>query len=724
MWKRWMAMSMAALVAAGTLSAVAPMRANAAEIETVKTVRGAEQGIEAAEESYYVLMNIPYAEFYKNELNNNSIDVDAFTSATKNKTRTASLAGGSYHVNSDGSDITGITYPVKVSAGVDLSKYTQLTDDSSVEITVTNRGQTNSTTYKGKDALFESNTYSYYKLSETPSYYKELTVDGNGNLSFSKVKGDITKVSDVDANFTTESRYGDYELDLHNLDSYVADGDTVYGVVIGTKEGTDYGLRHLENIWRRTELSWCTGFTSAVHGCPTSSAHYASMMGQHINKITYYTNKGIYEVAVDDIYVPVKFDTTQISVANAMASTGQVTFSSAGLPSDYEAEYSVNGLKNVKAENGIITFHPESAKPGTYTLDITDKKGKYADVSKTFVLSTETQTVAFDSVKDTLIAAQGFSAEDLENYLNNITSVSVNGKAYSASGRGSVVLIGKDGSIDKTKDPVKETGSYEMVVSATGYPDFAFTFENKDSQEISGAKDAYQVTYGAKSFQIDAKAATALSYKSSDETVVSVDQNGNVSVNGGGKAEITVMAASDDTHKAASKTITVQVAQAAQKISGLKTTYKTTYKKSLLLKAKAKTAVLTVDKNGKVTAKKAGSAYITVSAAANKNYKAANARIKVTVEKASQTIKVKTAVKNYKKSSLKKKAQSFKIGASAQGKITYAVSGKSKKYISVDKTGKVTVKKNTAKGSYSVKVSTKGNSNYKAATKTIQIRVK
>ena len=94
MWKRWMAMSMAALVAAGTLSAVAPMRANAAGIETVKTVRGAEQGIEAAEESYYVLMNIPYAEFYKNELNNNSIDVDAFTSATKNKTRTASLAAG------------------------------------------------------------------------------------------------------------------------------------------------------------------------------------------------------------------------------------------------------------------------------------------------------------------------------------------------------------------------------------------------------------------------------------------------------------------------------------------------------------------------------------------------------------------------------------------------------------------------------------------------------
>ena len=39
-------------------------------------------------------------------------DVDAVSSATKMKTR-ASLAAGSYHVNSDGTDISGITFPVK-----------------------------------------------------------------------------------------------------------------------------------------------------------------------------------------------------------------------------------------------------------------------------------------------------------------------------------------------------------------------------------------------------------------------------------------------------------------------------------------------------------------------------------------------------------------------------------------------------------------------------------
>ena len=56
---------------------------------------------------------------------------------------------------------------------MDLSKFKQVTDSDSVTISVTNRGQTKETTYTGKDALFENASYSYYVLSEAPSYYKE-----------------------------------------------------------------------------------------------------------------------------------------------------------------------------------------------------------------------------------------------------------------------------------------------------------------------------------------------------------------------------------------------------------------------------------------------------------------------------------------------------------------------------------------------------------------------
>ena len=60
-----------------------------------------------AQKEVYVLMNIPYADFYKAD---GVTGADTVSSATKQKTR-ASLASGSYHVNSDGSDITGVTFP-------------------------------------------------------------------------------------------------------------------------------------------------------------------------------------------------------------------------------------------------------------------------------------------------------------------------------------------------------------------------------------------------------------------------------------------------------------------------------------------------------------------------------------------------------------------------------------------------------------------------------------
>ena len=61
----------------------------------------------------YVLMNIPYADFYAAEVTDAS-SIDAVTSATLMKPRTGTLAGGSYHVNADGSDITGVIFPVYV----------------------------------------------------------------------------------------------------------------------------------------------------------------------------------------------------------------------------------------------------------------------------------------------------------------------------------------------------------------------------------------------------------------------------------------------------------------------------------------------------------------------------------------------------------------------------------------------------------------------------------
>ena len=425
----------------------------------------------------YVLMNIPYAAFYKAETTNNTVDVDAFTSATKNKTRTKGLAGGSYHENADGSKIDGITYAVKVDPSVDLSKYKEVKDGDSVEITVTNRGQTTTTTLTGKDTLFENASYAYYPLTEAPANYKEVSVDADGNLVFSEVKGqEATKVEGVTAELSTETSYGDYELDLDGLPEEIK-SDNVNAVVVKTTDGTAYGMRHLENIWRGNEIAWSTGFTSEVHGCPTSSEHYKSMMGKTIDSIEYYTTNGVYTMDIADIYVPVKSETTKAEVADADITAGKTTIS-VQLPDEFDPEYSVDGL-DVSVEGNVLTFKAAtesraaaSVKPGKYTLTIKDKNKKYADVVTTFTLTTKDMPAAYDEENKKLVEAEGFDIDALKAYLGNITSVNVNGKDYAASGRGSVVIINKDGTIKTDADPFKDAVAgteFQITVASTGY---------------------------------------------------------------------------------------------------------------------------------------------------------------------------------------------------------------------------------------------------------------
>ena len=255
----------------------------------------------------YVLMNIPYDDFYKAELKNNDVKVDTFTSATKQKTR-SSLAKGSYHVNSDGSDITGVTFPVKVSDISVLKDKKQIKDNASVSITTAIKGKETTTEYKGKDALFESDSYSYYVLSEEPSYYKELTVGEDGSFTFSAIKGKSAapETKQVQAEFKTKSNYGDYQLkfDKTEFKSIInIDTDTVYGAVINTTDGTTYGLCHQENIWKGYELAWSTGYTTESHGCHLNSEHFESMMGKTIDSVTYYASNGIYTLDIADVKV-------------------------------------------------------------------------------------------------------------------------------------------------------------------------------------------------------------------------------------------------------------------------------------------------------------------------------------------------------------------------------------------------------------------------------------
>ena len=494
MWKKGLTVAMAAAMLAGPVSVPAVFNNGVAVVKADETNKG---------QDVYVLMNIPYADFYKAELNKkNTVKVDATTSATKTKTK-STLANGSYHADNTGEHISGITYPVKIKAGTDLSKLTKITDASKVSITVNMKGKETTTEYKGKDALFESADYSYYELGTTaPAYYKELTVNENGSYSFGKTTATEKTVKGAAIEkFKTSSKYGDYQLNL-NFDK-VADSDQISGntkvlaAVITTIDGTQYGLRHVENIWKGTEFAWGTGFTTQSHGCPISGEHYASMMGKTIDAVTYYTENGVVKYDIDDTYVPYKFDTSAFKVENSDVTSGSAKVTVPTLPEAYDAEYAVEGLTNVSVENGTLKYNATGVKPGQYTLNVTDKSSKYVPFSTSFTLTTDNVVAAYnnDVKAPALVAAKDVQADDFANFVKNIQKVSVNGKEYAASGKGAVKLINADGTLVTTADALKAEGTYNIVVTATGYnKTLEFTYTNKSDTTATKPSDVTTAT--------------------------------------------------------------------------------------------------------------------------------------------------------------------------------------------------------------------------------------
>ncbi len=474
-------------------------KADLSESEAAEQVTHLQGALDALVSLYpevgsYVLMNIPYSDFYATEQNNSGTDV--VTSATKQKTLAGSLVAGSYHVNADGSDITGATFAVKVgSDNIDWSKFKRVTDSDSIDITTSIKGKTSTTTYSGRDALFQAPSYSYYVLpeGETPANYKEVTVDESGNLKFSAVEGkDATALSNVTAEFTTDSRYGDYEIDFDNLREQMVDADgnqaVVYGAVVnaadtdGKVEG--YGMRALENIWKGKELAWSCGFVTEAHGSPLSSKYYESMMGKTIKSVVFYTSTGTYTVAMDQ-YVPVKVSADEGAISiqeSASLDDTSLIGMNPTLPEGFAAQYSIEGWNgDVEMSNpssgpyAFVVKIPTGTQPGGYTIVATDKSGKYAPLSATFTLTTAKKVAAFEASSLKLIADGGASENDLANYLSNISQVTVNGVPYSAQGKGAVKIVSQDGSLNlaaKNKDGslvFDANGAYDVEIEATGY---------------------------------------------------------------------------------------------------------------------------------------------------------------------------------------------------------------------------------------------------------------
>jgi hypothetical protein len=407
-------------------------------------------------EKVYGTMNIPYADFYKAEIED-AYEVDAVSSATtKGKwgmNGKGEIVEGTY--NNGNGTILGVNFPVEASA-----------DDI--------------------DALKEK--FGFTALDSKPAAYKEVSLSGD-SLSVSKlVDTNGEQTVDGSATVSTNSYYGDYQIKVTGY----PENTVLYGVIVNTKEGDRYAMRHLENIWRNGSYAWSAGIkTVEYHGNHVSYEDYESSKGKTVTSVTFITLDGYTTVNVGEQYLPIRF-AGEVKADDASAGTGKTAFSITGFPDDYK--------KVITADEGLNVTETEisytDAKPGKYSVNVTDESGKYAPMTAEFILSTNDMPVKFADGK--LTAADGFTDDDKANFLNNLATVDINDTSYRATGSKAIKLFKEDGSIDfdvtvSDARVFENNGTYNITLNSTGY----------------NAPYSFEVKYEAKSTTTTAKATTA-----------------------------------------------------------------------------------------------------------------------------------------------------------------------------------------------------------------------
>ena len=194
-------------------------------------------------------------------------------------------------------------------------------------------------------------------------------------------------------------------------------------------------------------------------------------------------------------------------------------------------------------------------------------------------------------------------------------------------------------------------GAVPPVSGVSDIPAITTTVEAA-SRKLS-LKASNKKAYVGKATKISAKATKGakLSYKTSNKKIATVNSKGVITGKKAGTVKITITAKKSK-YKTVKKTITVKVYRQNQKITAPNVKLTAGQRKNLGAKARTRMAykssnpkVVTVDKKGNLTAKKTGTAKITVTASASGTYNKASRTITVTVVKKKATPKQTETVK-------------------------------------------------------------------------------
>ena len=159
---------------------------------------------------------------------------------------------------------------------------------------------------------------------------------------------------------------------------------------------------------------------------------------------------------------------------------------------------------------------------------------------------------------------------------------------------------------------------------------------------VKNTKNVVSRKYGDKAFSLGAKAKTALTYKSSNTKIATVDSKGKVTIKAAGTVKITINAKATSTYKAATaKVLTVKIAKKAPTIKTKIGTKNLSYN-ALKKKAQVFTLGTSVNSKGTLTYKKlSGSSAVSVNSktgklTVKKGLKKGTYRVKVQIKSAAK----------------------------------------------------------------------------------------
>ncbi len=450
----------------------------------------------AEEEAYiYGTVNLPYADYYYGELNdveeNAEMDleaedpaaairaegyVDAVTSATN--TKSVKYGATCYTENEDGSvTVEGIK---DVAIAVPQSLYDEAT--AAIEAGSTCNNQL--LAIVGGMTVNEDQTV-------VPDEYKVL--NGDGTLTAMVDVNEGITVADAAIEVTTNTKYGNYQLSISDEDGLLPDSDTMEGVVITTSDGAKYAMLHVDNLWLRTgEIAFAIEDGYVVHSVNTLKyMSFADMVGKTVTEVRYIVRGGADVTFATESYLPILHEGTA-AAESVPVTAGEFAVTLTDLPEDYAATANAADLNTTYSE-GVLTYDPTDVQPGSYSVEVTDESGVYASISTSVILTTDELPAVFDSETNAIVAAEGADEAAFANYLSKLSTATVNGTSYTLSGRKSTKIFDTaTGAMDLTVASgdalvFGETGTYEVVVSATGYTtDLVFSVDVTVAESVTG----------------------------------------------------------------------------------------------------------------------------------------------------------------------------------------------------------------------------------------------